>query len=147
MHGNPTNNPHRENTKSKDISLNNTSPLEKESYGYHLKIPYTISHEEINIFIRITREYARQIGTLPTTTILTRRKRFVRLVMSTYEHTLVKTVEDLVDFSLHEIEPFDLIPNTPIITPPTINWSDNQEYSKPEEEESDLESEDLDYKP
>jgi hypothetical protein len=91
--------------------FNNTSPQAEESYGYHPEIPYVVSHEEINTFRRITRAYARQIGALPTTPLLPRRRRTVRPIVSTYEHTLVHMVEDLVYFSLLEIEqPFWLNP-------------------------------------
>jgi len=49
-------------------------------------------------------------------------------------------VEDLVEIALQKNDqPFGQIPNTPInsgATPPTSNYSDNQGYSKPEEEES-----------
>jgi hypothetical protein len=48
----------------------------------------------------------------------------VKPIVTTPEHTFVHTVEDLVDFSLIEIEqPLSLIPNTPVVTPPTSNYS------------------------
>jgi len=44
--------------------------------------------------------------------------------VTTPEHTYVHTVEDLVVFSLREIEkPLGLIPNTPDITWPISNYS------------------------
>jgi hypothetical protein len=113
----------------------------EESSGSHPEIPYAVSHEEFNTFKRISRAYSRKIGALPTTPLLPRRRRPVRPVVSTCELTLVHTVKDLVDFSLLKIEePFDLIPNTPTVTPPASYFSDHQEYSEPEEEESDPES-------
>jgi hypothetical protein len=57
--------------------------------------------------------------------------------VTTPKHTFVHTIEHLVDFTLLEIEqPLGLIPDTPVVTPPTSNYS-KLEDSEYEEEESD----------
>jgi hypothetical protein len=47
--------------------------VEDDSY-LHLDIPYAIPHEEINMFRRITRAYARQIRAFPLVPFLPIRK-------------------------------------------------------------------------
>jgi len=56
----------------------------------------------------------------------------VNHVVSTLEHTFVHTVEDLLDFSLIEIEkPLGLIPNTPVVTPLISNYFEPEDsYSR-----------------
>jgi hypothetical protein len=95
-----TNNPHTKNPRLEGIPIDNTSPQVEESSGYYPKIPYAISHEEVNAFRCITRAYMRQIGALPTTPFLPRRRGVVESIVSTSKHTLVHTVEDLVDIAL-----------------------------------------------
>jgi hypothetical protein len=95
-----TNNTHTTYPRLEGIPIDNTSPQVEESSGYDSKIPYAISHEEVNSFRCITREYTRQIGVLPTTPFLPRRRGVVKSIVSTSEHTLVHTVEDLVDIAL-----------------------------------------------
>jgi hypothetical protein len=49
------------------------SPQSEEGY-LHPEIPYTLPHEEVNQFRRITRAYAQKISTFPFTPILPQRK-------------------------------------------------------------------------
>jgi hypothetical protein len=89
------------------------SPQPKEEHLFP-KIPYTLPHEELNQFIRITRAYARQIGALPLAPLLPRRKQISKPVVESPDQVFVHTVEDLIDFSLTKIEhPLNLIPETP----------------------------------
>jgi hypothetical protein len=100
----------------------------EESTDSHPEIPYTISQEEVNTFRRITRAYTRKIGALPLTPLLPRRRRMVKPVVSTPEHTFIHTVEYLVDFALIEIEqPLGLILDTPVVTPPASNYSEPED--------------------
>jgi hypothetical protein len=91
-------------------------------------IPYALPHEELNQFRRITRAYARQIGVLPLAPLLPRRKQIRRPVVESPDQVFVHTVEDLIDFSLTEIEhPLNLIPETP-----ADNFSEPDEFSEEE---------------
>jgi hypothetical protein len=109
----------------------------KEINDLHPDIPFTISHEEVDAFRIITREYDQQIKELPLAPLLPRRRRTVKPIVTTPKHTFVHTIEHLVDFTLLEIEqPLGLIPDTPAVTPPTSNYSELED-SEYEEEESD----------
>jgi len=78
-------------------------------------IPYALPHEELNQFKRITRAYAKQIGAFPLAPLLPQIKQIGRLVVESPKPVFVHTVEDLIDFSLTEIEhPLNLIPETPV---------------------------------
>jgi len=58
----------------------------------------------------------------------------VKHVVTTLEHTFVHTVEDLMDFTLIEIEkPLGLIPDAAISTPPTSNYSETGDSQSKEE--------------
>ena len=86
------------------------SPQPKEE-TFHPEIPYTFPHEEVNQFRRITRAYTRHIGAFSLALILHRRKKQSRLVVSTLDEVFVHSVEDLIYFTITEIEePIDLIP-------------------------------------
>jgi hypothetical protein len=86
------------------------SPQPKEE-SLHLEIPYALPHEEVNQFRRITRAYALQIGTFSLAPILPQRKQQIRPVVSTPDKVFVHSVEDLIYFTITEIqEPLDLIP-------------------------------------
>jgi hypothetical protein len=77
-------------------------------------IPYALPHGKLNQFIKITRAYARQIDTLSLAPILPKRKKVSIPVVDTLDQVFVNTVEDLIDFSLIEIErPINLIPEMP----------------------------------
>ena len=77
-------------------------------------IPYSLPHEELNQFRRITRAYAQQIGVFPLALLLPRRKKISIPVVESPDQVFVHTVEDLIDFTLTEIEhPLNLIPKTP----------------------------------
>jgi hypothetical protein len=95
-----TNNPHTKNPRLEGIPIENNSPHVEEISRYYPKIPYEISHKEVNSFRCITRACTRQIGALPTTCFLPRRREVVESIVSTSEHMLVHTVEDLVDLAL-----------------------------------------------
>jgi hypothetical protein len=84
--------------------------------------------------------YTRQIRALPLTSLLSHRRKMVKHVVSTPQHTFVHIVEDLVDFSLIYIEqPIGSILDTLVVTPPTSNYCEPK-YSESEEERSYLES-------
>jgi hypothetical protein len=109
MASHPTDNPPLLSTPEVD-----NSPHFKEGY-LHPKIPYTLPHEEVNQFRRITRAYARQIRVFPFTPILPQRKQQGRLVFSTPDEVFIHSVEELIDFMITKIqEPLDLIPKTPV---------------------------------
>jgi hypothetical protein len=68
----------------------------------------------LNQFRIITRDYALKFGLLPLAPLLPRRKQVIRPVVDTPDQVFVHTVEDLIDFSLTEIEQtLNLIPETP----------------------------------
>jgi hypothetical protein len=89
------------------------SPQQEEEHLFP-EVPYALPHKELNHFIRITRTYTRQIGSLPLAPLLPRRKQVSRLVVDTPDQVFVHTVEDLIYLSLTKIEhPLNLIPKTP----------------------------------
>jgi hypothetical protein len=93
------------------------------------KIPYALPHKDLNKFKRITRAYARQIGALPLSPLLPQKKQIRRLVVDTLDEVFVHTVEDLIDFSLTEIEqPLNMIPETP-----AYNYSEPDNFESEEE--------------
>jgi hypothetical protein len=103
----------------------------------YLDIPYALPHAELNQFRRITRAYARQIGVLSLAPILPRRQKISRPLVDTPDQVFVHTVEDLIDFTITEIEhPLNLIPLTP-----TDDVSEPDDFL--EEEEFNSESEDM----
>jgi len=123
-------NPHTESTPN-----TSNSPKHKEEEHMYPEIPYTRPHEELNKFIRITRSYARQIRALPLAPLLPRRKKIRRPVVDTPDQVLVHTVEDLIYFSLREIEqPLNMILETPV-----------GNYSKPGDFESKKEGSNSDH--
>jgi hypothetical protein len=79
------------------------SPQQEEENSF-LEIPYALPHEELNQFIRITRDYARHIGALPLALLLPRRTKVRRPVVETPGQFFVHTVEDVIDFNLTEIK-------------------------------------------
>jgi hypothetical protein len=83
----------------------------------------------LNQFRRIIRGYTRKIRSLPLDPLLPRRKQVSRPVVDTLNQVFFHTVEDLIDFSLIEIEhPLNLISETLV-----------GNYSKPDDFESDEE--------
>lgn len=64
---------------------------------------FSIPVPELNMFRRITRNYARQLGVLPTATLLPRRRIRKLTVNEVGDYVEVQTLEDLVDHTLHEI--------------------------------------------
>jgi hypothetical protein len=131
MASHSTDNPHLLSTPE----VGNSPQPEEEPF--HPEIPYALPHEEVNQFRRITRAYARQIDALSLAPILPRRKQQSRPVVSTSEEVFVHSVEDLIDFTITEIqEPLDLIPETP-----ADNISEPNDFS--EEEELNSDSEDM----
>jgi hypothetical protein len=89
------------------------SPQQEEEHIFP-DIPYALPHEELNQFRRITRAYAQQNGVFPLALLLPRRKQISRPVVESPDQVFVHTIEDLIDFSLTEIEhPLNLIPKTP----------------------------------
>jgi hypothetical protein len=89
------------------------SPQLKEE-PFHPEIPYALPHEEVNQFRRITRAYGQQISALSLAPILPQRKQQSRPVVSTPDKVFVHSVEDLLDFTITEIQdPLDLITKTP----------------------------------
>jgi hypothetical protein len=79
----------------------------------------------LNQFRRITRAYTRQIRALPLALLLPRIKQVSRPLVDTPDQVFVHTVEDLIDFSLTEIEhPLNLIPETLV-----NNFSDPDDFS------------------
>jgi len=88
------------------------SPQQEEEHIFP-EIPYALPHEELNQFRRITRDYARQIGALPLALLLPRIKKVRIILVDTPDQVFLHTVEDLINFSLVEIEhPLNLIPET-----------------------------------
>jgi hypothetical protein len=65
-------------TLSTPETSNSPQPEEERLY---LDIPYSLPHEELNQFRRITREYARQIDVLSLALILPRRQKISRPVV------------------------------------------------------------------
>jgi hypothetical protein len=65
-----TNIPHKVNPQPKDNSTSNTSPRAKEISRSDPKIPYVVSHKEVNEFRIIIRAYVRNIGELCITPLL-----------------------------------------------------------------------------
>jgi hypothetical protein len=65
------------------------SPQHEEEEHLFPEIPYSLPHEELNEFIRITRAYARQIGALPLAPLLPRRKQVSRPVVDTPDQVFV----------------------------------------------------------
>ena len=63
-------NSHTESTPA----MSNSPQHEGEGLSYP-EISYTLPHEELNTFRRITRAYARQIEALPLAPLLPRRKK------------------------------------------------------------------------
>jgi hypothetical protein len=85
------------------------SPQTEEEHLFS-DIPYTLPHEELNQFRRITRAYARQIDVFPLALLLPRRKKIRRPMVESLDPVFVHTVEDLIDFSLTKIKhPLNLI--------------------------------------
>jgi hypothetical protein len=78
------------------------SPQPEEEHLF-FEIPYTLPHEELNQFRRITRAYARKIGAFPLAPLLPRRKQIRRPVVESPDQFFVHTVDDLIDFSLTKI--------------------------------------------
>jgi hypothetical protein len=112
----------------------NSAQPEEESF--HPDKTYALPHEEVNQFIRITREYAQQIGVLSLAPILPQRKKQRRLVVITPNKVFVHSVEDLIDFSITEIQdPFDLIPKTLVddVSEPN-NFSEEEEFNSESED-------------
>jgi hypothetical protein len=70
--------PHTRSTPN----TSNSPQHEEEEYMYP-KIPYALPHKELNKFRRITRAYTRQIGELPLSPLLPRRKQIRRPVVDT----------------------------------------------------------------
>jgi hypothetical protein len=60
------------------------SPQQEKEHLYH-EFPYSLPHEGLNQFRRITRAYARQIGSLPLAPLLPRRKKVSRPMVNTPE--------------------------------------------------------------
>jgi hypothetical protein len=90
------------------------SPQQEEEHIFP-KIPYSLPHKELNQFRRITRAYAQKIRALPLSLSLPRRKQVRKPVVDTPDQVFVHTLEDIIDFSLTEIEhPLYLIPETPV---------------------------------
>jgi len=58
------------------------SPQQEEEHIFH-EISYTLPHEELNQFKIITRAYTRQIGSLPLSLLLPRRKQVSRPMVDT----------------------------------------------------------------
>jgi hypothetical protein len=97
-------NPHTQSTLE---TSNSPQPEEEHLFP---GIPYTLPHEELNQFRRITRSYARQIGALCLSLILPRRKKKSRPVVDTPDQVFMHTVEDIIDFTITEIKhPLNLI--------------------------------------
>ena len=65
---------------------------------------FSISIPEVNIFRRITRNYARQLGILPTAPLLPWRRPSYLPVNEVGDHVEVQTLEDLVDLALYDID-------------------------------------------
>ena len=102
-------------------------------------IPYALPHKELNQFRRITRAYTRQIGALPLAPLLPRRKQVRRPVVDTPDQVFVHTVEDLIDFTITEIEhPLNLIPETPAdnVSEPN-DFLDEEEFNSGSEDMED----------
>ena len=81
---------------------------------------FSIPVPKVNLFRRITRNYARQLQILPTAPLLPRRRRSYLPVNEVGDHVEVQTLEDLVDLPLSDIDG----PVGQII--PSHNNSDNE---------------------
>ena len=68
------------------------------------ELVFSIPVPEVNLFRRITRNYARQLRVLPTAPLLPRRRARHLPVHVVGDHVEVQTLEDLVDLALHEID-------------------------------------------
>ena len=79
---------------------------------------------EVNLFRRITRNYTRQLGILPTEPLLPRRRPSYLPVNEVGDCVEVQTLEDLVDLSLYDIDG----PVEQII--PSQNISKNEQRDK-----------------
>jgi hypothetical protein len=89
------------------------SPHQEEEHIFP-EIYYALPHKDLNQLERITRDYARQIGALPLALLLPHRKQVRILVVDTLDQVFVHKVEDLIYFTLTEIEkPLNLIPEIP----------------------------------
>jgi hypothetical protein len=103
----------QENTHTTSTPETSKSPQHEEVEHLLLEIPYSLPREELNQFRRITRDYARQIGSLSLAPLLPCRKQVSRPIFDTPDQIFFHTVEDLIDFSLTEIEQsLNLIPET-----------------------------------
>jgi hypothetical protein len=80
-------------------TLKTSNSLQQEEEHLFPEIPYSLPHEELNQFKRITRAYARQIGALPLALLIPRRKQVSRPVVNTPDQIFFHMVEDLIDFS------------------------------------------------
>jgi hypothetical protein len=90
----------------------------------------------------VFRAYSHQIRALTLASFLPHKKQTTRLIFDTPDHTIVHMVEDIVYFSLTEInQPLSFIPETPFVTPPTSTHFDPESF---EFEEVDFSSENLD---
>jgi hypothetical protein len=104
------------------------SPQQEEEHLF-LEIPYALPHEELNQFIRIKRAYAQQIGALPLALLRPHRKQVSRPMVDTPDQVFFHTVEDLIFFSLTEIEhPLNQIHETP-----ASNFSEPDDFESDEE--------------
>jgi hypothetical protein len=104
----------QDNPHTKSTPGTSNSPKNEEVESLFPEIPYALPHKELDQFKRITRAYARQIGSLPLAPLLPHRKQVNMPVVDNHDQVFVHTVEDLIDFSLIEIEqPLNLIPETP----------------------------------
>jgi hypothetical protein len=103
------------------------SPRHKEEHVFP-DIPYALHHEEFNQFRRITRSYAQQINVFPLALLLPQRKQISRIVVESPDQVFWHIVEDLIDFTLTEIEhTLNLIPETPV-----DNFSEPDDFSEEE---------------
>jgi hypothetical protein len=140
--------PIKDSPNTEGTPTTSESPQVEDGSHLHPEIPYAIPHDEVNAFRRITRAYARQIGALPLALFLPHRKKTARPVVDTPDHTFVHMVEDLVYFSLTEIDqPLSFIPETPLVTPPTSTYSDVEDSesggASSNSENSDIESDNM----
>jgi len=119
------------------------SPQHKEKEHLYPEIPYSLPHKELNNFKRITRAYTRQIGSLPLALLLCQRKQIIRPIFDTHDEVFVHAVEDVIDFSLKEIEKTLNL----VIETPSGNYSEPDEFQFEEEgsnsDHSGLELEDM----
>jgi hypothetical protein len=128
------------------ITPETSNSPQHEEENLFAAIPYALPQEELNQFRRITRAYARQIGSFPLAPLLPHRKQVSRPVVDTPDQVFIHTVKDLIYFSLTEIEhSLNLIPETP-----AGNYSDPDDFESGEEGfnlyHSSSESDDMEYK-